>query len=381
MIRKLSLLFLALHISSAASEGQNQMFQSLNLQPIPELVSGLFKQFDVLFLGENHRIKQQVEFVSTLIPVLQKQGVHILFYEFTNYSDTKLSDSLLIAPEYNEPMVWQMLRKSEWDWAWQEYADNFRAAWEVNRRRKQGEPPFRIVGMMPDINYAAIQTPEDWDNDDKKRAFWDFEHNKTWQEVIETEALTKGQKALVYCGAHHAFSKFRHPIVIDDRFIRFENDREGTECYLKYPGRTATILFYNPLSRKPQLGSNYIRPFSGIIDSVTASLPKTLQTFGFLTSVSSLGESIDTLSFYSMGYGTIKMKDLTDAFIVTGPVNEYKTCTLIPGFIMEKDLPEVTIQAYPYNWIRTWTVQSVRDSLARWRDDLEENLGKMKIEN
>lgn len=380
MTHILLLLLLPLLLASSTPGRRTNTSRSLSLQPIPELMANLYRQYDVLFLGESHRIKQQVEFVSSLIPVLQEQGVHVLFYEFTNYSDTRLSDSLLTAPDYNEKLVYDMLRRSEWDWAWQEYADNFRAAWEVNRHRKAGEPPFRIIGVMPDINYEAIQTPEDWNNDDKKRAFWDFEHNKTWLQVIETEALDRGQKALVYCGLHHAFSKFRHPIVIDGKFIRFENDREGTACYLKYPARTATIYLYAPLSRKPELGVTFMRPFNGVIDSVTASLPQKQRTYGFITTESPLGNRTDTLTYYSMGYGSIRLKDLADAVIVPGPVDQYQTATLIPGFIEEKDLPEVIRQAWPYEWTRDWTVKSANDTLARWCELEKETLIRMKSE-
>mgnify|MGYP000923008640 CR=1 FL=1 len=76
----------------------------------------------------------------------------------------------------------------------------------------------------------------------------------------------------------------------------------------------------------------------------------------------------------------IRLKDLADAVIVPGPVDQYQTATLIPGFIEEKDLPEVIRQAWPYEWTRDWTVKSANDTLARWCELEKETLIRMKSE-
>ncbi len=355
----------------------NKAYSFFSLQPVPELLTSLFKEKDIVFLGETHRIKQQVEFVSSIIPLLQHHGIHLLFYEFINYSDTKRCDSILNARNFNEKLIKKIFLKSEWDWTYTEYLDNFKSAWIVNQQLKPGETPFRIIGLMPDINYSVIQTQNDWHDPDKLNEFWNCIYNKTWLEIIESEALNKNKKALVYCGFHHAFTKFHHPIVSQGKFIRFETDREGNQCFNKYPTKVATAIIYTPISEKPDFGMKYIRPFNGVIDSVIKELPENMQKFGFLTNQSSLGSRHDSSSYYSMGYGSICLKGLADAIIVLGPVCNYQSVTLMNDFIDENDLEDIKIQAFPYNWIKEWTVKSCNDSLNKWHKEEIEFLRKM----
>ncbi|MCX6243616.1 MAG: hypothetical protein NTU98_02830 [Bacteroidetes bacterium] len=366
-------------ISSGPTSGKiDKIYKANALLEFPDLVSELFKDKDVVFIGENHRIKQHVGFISEVIPILQKKGIHILFSEFANYSDTKLADSICLAPAYNEKLVYQILHRSEWDWAYQEYADIYHAAWSVNHNLKKGEQPFRIIGLQPDLNYSAIQAPADWDNPDKIREYWNYKNNKTWLEIIESEAIGKNQKALVHCGYHHAFSKFHHPIVMDGKFVRYETDREGTSVYNKYPQKVVTAILYNSLPQRPDLEKIFIKPFSGAIDSVILSLPEGHNHFGFISAKSRLGNLIDTSSFYSMGYGRISLKDFCDAVIVVGPVCDYESATLIDNFINDGNLENSKIQAFPYSFTREGTVQSFNDSINLWHQDNLRYIEKIK---
>jgi hypothetical protein len=307
-----------------------------------------------------HRTKQHEEIVIGIIPVLQKQGIHLLFSEFANYSDTKLADSLLTAREYNEQLVFSIIQKCEWDWAYQEYADIYKSAWSVNQHLRKGEPPFRIIGLQPDLNYSAIQTPQDWDDPEKRQSFWNDANN------------------VVHCGLHHSFTKFHHPIVMNGNFTGFEKGREGTTVYNKYPKRVVTAILYYPHPKKPELMGEFIRPFYGVIDSLTQLLPEKYNEFGFITSRSVLGNLTDTNSFYSMGYGTLVLKDFCDAMIVPGSVCDYEAVTLIENFIREGNLENSIIQAFPYNYTRNWTVRSCNDSIRKWHEDEVKYLKKNK---
>lgn len=365
-------------IASCSTQKQcDKIYREASLMPVTELLKSLFSDKDIVFLGENHRIKQQVMFVGSIIPILQKQGVHILFSEFANYSDSILADSLVTATEYNEELAREILHRCEWDWAYQEYADIYKAAWQVNRKLHHGEKPFRIIGLQPDLNHAVIQSPSDWDNPEKISLYWNQENN-SWLDIIEKEAILKNRKAMVHCGLHHSFTRYLHPIVIDGAFIRFEHDREGTQVHNRYPGKTATVVLYNHLPCKPALLSDGISPFNGVIDSIISILPEKHRQFGFITSKSPLGAKTDTASYYSIGYGTLAMKDFCDAYVVLGPVCEYETATLMENFITAKNLENTIEQAYPYNFTREWTVQSCNDSIRKWYREEKVFLEKIK---
>jgi hypothetical protein len=354
-----------------------KIYKDYSLMPVNDLFDSLFKNKDIVFLGEMHRTKQHVEFVIEIIPILQRQGIHLLFSEFANYSDTKLTDSLLTAHDYNEKLVFQIIHKCEWDWAYKEYADIYKSAWIVNQKLKKGELPFRIIGLQPDVNYSAIQTPQDWDNPEKRQAFWN-EANNTWLDIIEAEALDKNQKGIVHCGLHHSFTKYHHPNVMNGKFIGFVKDREGTTVYNKYPKRVVTALLYYPHPKKPELMGSFIRPFHGVIDSLTQLLPEKLNEFGFITSKSALGYRTDTSSFYSMGYGTLVLNEFCDAMIVVGPVCDYEPVTLIENFTNQENLANSIIQAFPYNYTKDWTVKSCNDSIKKWYDDEVKFLKRVK---
>jgi hypothetical protein len=360
-----------------AQTNSQKVYRENSLMPVSELLNTMFHQYEIVFLGESHRIRQQVQLVSSMIPILQKQGVHVLFSEFANYADTRSADSLLTAKDYDEELVFRIIHRCEWDWAYQEYADIYKAAWTVNKHLRKGEQPFRIIGLQPDLNYSVIQKPEDWDNVEKRKLYWNDEHN-SWLNIIETEAISKNRKALVHCGLHHAFTKFHHPVVIDGKFVRFDPDREGTRVYNKYPGKVATIVIYNHHPGKPDLAGEGIRPFHGVIDSITQLLPSEDREFGFMTNRSTLGNQTDTCSFYSMGYGILAMKNFCDAVIVAGPVCNYVTATLIEHFVNEKNLENTIIQAFPYSFKKDWTVQSCNDSIRKWREDESLYLEKIK---
>jgi hypothetical protein len=129
---------------------------------------------------------------------------------------------------------------------------------------------------------------------------------------------------------------------------------------------------------KPRLDGEMIRPFGGMIDTITASLPLQERDFGFITAESHLGKLPDTSSFYSMGYGRIRLNDLCDAMIVAGPVCDYTLVTLIGNFIDSTNFENSVIQSRPYNFNASWTIRSMNDSLRQWHLENQQYIGKIR---
>ena len=97
-------------------------------------VVGKFTQYDVVFMGEWHRIRHDVQLVHRLIPKLYRAGVRHLGIEFGNYEDQDLVDQLITADTYDERLARKlMFRYFVW-WGYREYQDIYRKAWEFNRR-------------------------------------------------------------------------------------------------------------------------------------------------------------------------------------------------------------------------------------------------------
>jgi len=68
-------------------------------------VTAQFDDHDVVFLGEMHRIKHDVQFVQSLLEPLYRRGVRVLATEFGRREDQADIDALLAAPEWDEALA------------------------------------------------------------------------------------------------------------------------------------------------------------------------------------------------------------------------------------------------------------------------------------
>lgn len=341
------------------------------------LISQVFDDSDIVFLGEAHRRKEHVDFVNSILPSLYEHGVRVVFSEFTNYAETSLADSIITASEYDEHSARNIIQASGWDWAYQEYVDLYKAAWLLNSSLEEDQEPLRIVGLQPDINYAAIKSEADWDSPQKRQAYWNETDSTSWLAIIEKEALSKKQKALVYCGRHHAFSKFHHPIVIGGEFLRFEKDREGTQLLNRYQGKVSTVLLHSFWNDQSNIFPTSVSPFNAILDTIYSSVGNN-KAYGFQCQKSELGDLVDSTSLYSVGRDTVRLKDICDAYIVLSPVCELSLVSIIPDFIDESNFENAKIQDYPYNFYDHWTIEAMNDTIQEWYKIEAVNLNLMK---
>ena len=77
-----------------------------NHWPTPEeYLVGTFADHDIVFLGERHWIKQDVELVQRLIPRLHEAGIRRLKLEFLCQEDQALTDRLVTDEQYDEDVA------------------------------------------------------------------------------------------------------------------------------------------------------------------------------------------------------------------------------------------------------------------------------------
>ena len=102
-------------------------------QTAEDYIVGQFKTHDIVFLGENcHRCNQNELLLERLIPLLYNAGVRIVGYEMACSVDQPAIDRLVNGPTYDEAAAFTILQHWDFQWAYQEYADVFRAAWQLN---------------------------------------------------------------------------------------------------------------------------------------------------------------------------------------------------------------------------------------------------------
>src|ERR1700748_1505205 len=65
-------------------------------------VTGKFAHYDIVMLGEDHAVKQNLDLVCDLIPALYKAGVYNMAIEFGAQEMQHRVDSLINAKRYDE---------------------------------------------------------------------------------------------------------------------------------------------------------------------------------------------------------------------------------------------------------------------------------------
>jgi len=182
------------------------------LKPEDYVVSK-FSDHDVVFLGEMHSVRENLEFLQRVIPRLYQTGVYNLVYEFATYRDQARIDALINADTYEEATALEILWLCcDLKWVTQEYADVFKAAWKLNHGLPKGARRFRIVGAArSDVDLDGSPLPRGTSTNGLRDGESLLNHfdadNFFWAQVIENEVLSRHEKALVYCGVGHSYTR------------------------------------------------------------------------------------------------------------------------------------------------------------------------------
>lgn len=302
-----------------------------------DYVVGKFSDHDLVFIGEYHRIKHDVELIQNLIPRLYEIGVRNLGIEMGCYEYQDKVDSLITADEYDEDLArWLMFRWSV-TWGYQEYMDIYRKAWEVNKSLPRDAPRFRVVNLdyRPNWNLAKEEmTPELWQK---------VRHKGTTDEhmaqVILTEFVDKGQKALIFSGSHHAFTHYYQPIYDYEtkEFKGFSKQRAGNIIYSKIPDRVIYIELHAPWWARESLDDeNY--PVGGVIDEIMKEFKN--KRFGFDVKGTPFGKLRDDDTYYSIGYEEFTLSTICDGYIFQKQLSDYEGCAVDTDFITEENFQE-----------------------------------------
>ena len=364
-------------VCSCSEQKKEQTFvEKYKLYKPEDLIIDAFKNKDVIFIGEAHWIKEEVDFIKSIIPILNKNDINILFSEFVSYDDTKLIDSLLTADKFDEKLARSITSRSLFEWSYQEYIDILHVAWEVNQK---SEKQFRIIGLLKDYNCSAIQKPEDFNDPEKRKAFFG-DGESDWANRIIDETYKKNKKALVYCGAHHSITHYVQPLVEDGKFIgkANKNDRVGQCVYNKYPETTITIWIHHSWAGKKGLDDKLVIPMHSYFDKLVDSLPSDFKSYAFFTNESILGEIVDSSSYYSLGYDSFTLKDLCHGYIFLKPVCNQNLAGYIENFIDTNSIKHAQEQVRVWLDIKDISIEAINDTLKNWYNQKLEAFNKGK---
>jgi hypothetical protein len=301
-----------------------------------EYVVQKFQTHDIIFLGEFHFIKHDAEFVQRLMPALYAEGVYNLGIEFACHGDQQLVDQLLTAPSYDEDLARRIMFRNYVLGGYKEYLDLYRAAWSLNTHLAPGKPRFRIVALNARADWSQLTTPNQ-DRSEMRKVWSEGYSDPVMGRVILTEFVGKGQKALIYMGAHHAQTRY------DERPPRARfalPARAGHIVYEKIRDRAFTIRLHGPWPQRN--GPGYALPVAGVIDAVFSHAHA--YPTGFDTRGTPFGLLADRECRYAQGRDRFVLQDLCDGYIFQKPLSEYEMMTVDQTFIHAGNLREAIAQ-------------------------------------
>ena len=323
-----------------------------------DYVISKFRDHDIVFIGEYHRIKHDVELIHRLIPRLYENGVFILGTEFARREDQPLIDSLLNSQTYDEKLAWDITFNNFVHWGYKEYVDIYKVAWQLNQSLPEGSRKFRILGLNDSRDWSIIKTQKDRENDAIRKKVWRGGGEHLWAKVILDEVVAKGEKALIYCGIHHAFTEYKQPIFDEQKqiFIRFEERRMGNFVYNEIGKKAITIYLHAPWPSAQGYTKPDVYPVDGIIDAVMARISPRYRRVGFDTKGTPFGKLPGETSIYKHGYEDFSLEKFCDGYIYQASLSKYEGVTPIRGFVNEGNIEQARLQS-PNPWFRNATIE------------------------
>jgi hypothetical protein len=261
------------------------------------------KQHPIVLVGEGHWIRHDAMLVAALVPALAQREV-VLAMETLRASDQGALERLLAGREWDEAAAIALLRSAAWPY--REYLDILHAAWQTRS--------MRVVALAPEPDWRETLLR------DKGISYDAFMADRVAAEVAA------GRRVLVYCGIHHAYTRYHQPeLDLAGRAQSFF-DRAGNILRRRFGERVFLISLHRPVwcGKEPW---DYCLPADGAIDCALQGGPPV----GFDVAGSDLARQIvDPGVYYAHGYPELRFGETTDGYVWTKSIEEYELVRLIP---------------------------------------------------
>lgn len=297
-----------------------------------EYVISKFLKYDYVFIGEQHRIKHDVNFIENLIPELYKNGIKNLAIEFGVASNQMQLDSLLSLKQWDKNFAYEIASKGFYiTWGYKEYLDIIKQAWKLNQTLEEDQQKFRIIYL--DSDYFS-----------SKRGIartGGIDRDSNMSKIFQEEVINKNEKALVYTGIHHAFTRYNQPMYGYKKSdsIWLNSNRFGNLIHKKYPGHTFAIFLHAPWQSKKRWSRKAVKSVNGVIDDCMANLNNI--PVGFDVKETPFGELNSDNSLYSLEHPDFKLKDFCDGYIFIKPYSSFEKVSVADGFYSENNLNKI----------------------------------------
>jgi hypothetical protein len=261
--------------------------------------------------------------------------VRNLGIEYALSDDQGEIDSLVTAPAWDESRARAVTFHWLVTWGYQEYIDLYRAAWQVNKSRAARARPFRIVGLNVHQDWESLKEQKDLGNPVIiAKILANGVPDAHMADVIDREFTRTGEKALIFCGTQHIFTRY-HSRAYEKNAAEMklaETRRAGNIVYQRIGGRAFAISLHAPwpdMSQKTGLAY----PVDGAVDALIDALPPEKRSAGWDMAGTPLGALPLARSAYAEDGQPGTLADLFDGYVVQGPMAGYTMVTPIKDFI------------------------------------------------
>lgn len=282
-----------------------------------------FKKYDYVFLGEHHRIKHDVNFVADLIPLLHDSGINNLAYEFCDMRVQDQIDSLLTARDWDWEKACRLASAGAYlTWGYKEYLHIYRVIWELNSKTETGGKKFRMICLGP---------PFDPCNPGGERS-GTSDPDSLMAEVFIHQVAERNEKALIYCGTHHSFTRYHQPVYdfATKTLYRLNYGRMGNIIHNTYPGQVINIFLHSPWISVDGFDKPMVKPMNGMIDSLMSVNGDKPAAFDSKHLDNVTLRNTDT--YYSLGYPGFKLSQFCDGYIFLKPLSQFQAVEADPLF-------------------------------------------------
>jgi hypothetical protein len=305
---------LALAVLAGAARGQTEAEIAADLaergQAPLDYVLARAAAHRITLIGEAHWLKQDAELVVTLVPRLQGAAVDLALEIFPASEQDRI-DRLLRAPEWSEREATAVLRAA--DWPYREYRDILRAAWSANRG---AERPIAVLALGPARDWRESLLPRG------------LTYDSFMADLVAKHIGASGRPIVVYCGLHHAFTRYyQAELDLKGRAMAYM-DRMGNILSRRFGEKVFLIALHKPIWCGDPEKPTYCLPFGGRLDCAAA---KAGRPVGFDVAGSPLaGLGFEPGDYYGLGHPGLRFVDYTDGYVWTGPLESFRQVTIIP---------------------------------------------------
>jgi hypothetical protein len=219
--------------------------------------------------------------------------------------------------------------------------------------------------MNDSPDWSLVRKKEDREDGAIMRKVWGGATEEDWARVI-LNAVASGDKVLVHCGIHHAFTEYRQPIVSEGEFSHFDHSlRCGNHVFEALGKRVVTVFLHAPWQGEEGYGSKMRHPADGVIDALM--LAEGPRPVGFDVDEGPFAEVHVEDAVYRHGYENFKLADFCDGWIYTKPISEYEGVAPVADWINEANLTRARTQSSNPRY-REASIEKFNRSVARSAD-------------